>query len=367
MMMMTEKITTMAESEVTNIAEFQKILQQRSIVTLKEASDARELKPRNVSLDLLLVKTEQMDNKLLREVEMKCLKHFQDGQGETPKVSSNFGKIKEILMRLGSDQDTLAKGMIFLCGKGNEHLKRIYSQQNELAQAKSEVTNILRNKDPKGILVYVTMDVVRLFEETDTITQGLIKVSLIEFDSKSIDEKFDIVRTTLDALQNLQGDISYLSPEQLKGNNPVLEKLFAVGEYLKETLENIEKSSLGMQSDMITKIESLNKRIEGLQNEKTNLVNEWEEQRDRMERTANAQGEKMNSLKAEMQSNRTEMDERESKVHEALKASLEGKNKELNESKALVTELQKRIGILEEAHEITVISVNISKHLDGWL
>ena len=91
-------------------------------------------------------------------------------------------------MRLGAEQSTLTDGILVITRKGNETLKRLYSQVNDLAQAKTMATRLM-NKKAQSTLVFVTSDVERLFKE--------IKATLPEMHSDEELETSNVEKTSV--------------------------------------------------------------------------------------------------------------------------------------------------------------------------
>ena len=334
--MKTDKITTMANQEIRSIADFQEILDKRRIITAKEAIAAKNLNPRNVSMDILHISNEIMhESKVFREIEMELVQYFEDGQQEIPKVSGELTVVKELLTRLGADQNTLSDGIIMLTRKGNDTLKRVYSQPNDLAKAKEDAKLLTKKEE---VLVFVTADVVRLFKE---VKATLPKME--DLDNKTINDKFQIMKDVIQSLQEMSNELLYLSPEQVRTRKtPIVDAVFKIGEYLEKVVLNIEETSSGIVNQLQSQITTIKEQLDNQKKDTKVLAEEWEEEKQSLLRQQEKQNEKFDELKLQLLQEKTGKGDRtEEENQRLLMAELQEKVKNLEKAQKLVTDMKK--------------------------
>ena len=330
--MKTDKVTIMANQEIRSIADFQEILDKRRIITAKEAIAAKNLNPRNVSMDILHISNEIMhDSKVFHEIEMELVQYFEDGQQEIPKVSGELTVVKELLTRLGADQNTLSDGIIVLTRKGNDTLKRVYSQPNDLAKAKEDAKLLTKKEE---VLVFVTADVVRLFKE---VKATLPKME--DLDNKTINDKFQIMKDVIQSLQEMSNELLYLSPEQVRTRKtPIVDAVFKIGEYLEKVVLNIEETSSGIVTQLQSQITAIKEQLDNQKKDTKVLAEEWEEEKQSLLRQQEKQNEKFDQLKVQLIQEKTGKEDRiEEGNQRLLMAELQEKGKNLEKAQKLVT------------------------------
>ena len=357
----------MANQDVRSIADFQEIIDKRRIITVQEAIAAKSLNPRNISLDILFITNDVIiQNKFLREIEMELVQYFEDGQQEKPKVSGELSVVKELLTRLGADQETLSEGIMVLTKKGNNTLKRLYSQPNDLAKAK-EMAKIWTNEKSKKTLVFVTSDVERLFKETKATLPEMHSDE--ELETADVEKQFEILKDTIKSLQDIQGEILYLSPEQIRTREtPVIDKLFKLGEYLERVIQSLQQKSAGETNELKRQIAAMEHQMQNQKNEKELLLEEWEDQKKSFIEKQAMQEEKLNKLQEQIildksnQGTKTIQDDQRKAI-----AALTEKVKNLETAQELVSQMKQTAMKLDPKREIDEESLtdNQSEHTLG--